>query len=87
MYGVAISVVLISKVTKTVMDKVIEQQNRPLKRYISERPDYIETREEFGYWEIDSVMGKGSKDCIVTLVERKSGCVQIGKLKNHTKMK
>ena len=55
------------------------------KRHISERPEYIENREDFGHWEIDSVMGKGSKDCIVTLVERKSGYLQIGKLKNHTK--
>jgi IS30 family transposase len=55
------------------------------KRHISERPEYIENRKDFGHWEIDSVMGKGSKDCIVTLVERKSGYVQIGKLKDHTK--
>ena len=29
-------------------------------------------------------MGTGSKDCIVTLVERKSGYVMIGKLKDRT---
>jgi IS30 family transposase len=55
------------------------------KKHISERPAHIEKREDIGHWEIDTVMGRGSKDCIVTLVERKSGYVQIGKLPNRTK--
>ena len=55
------------------------------KRHISERPKEVESRQRIGHWEIDTVVGKGSKDCIVTLVERKSGFVQIGKLKNRTK--
>lgn len=55
------------------------------KKHISERPKSVENRKTSGHWEIDTVMGKGSKDCIVTLVERKSGFVQIGKLKNHSK--
>lgn len=55
------------------------------KKHISERPESVEDRKTPGHWEIDTVMGKGSKDCIVTIVERKSGFVQIGKLKNHTK--
>jgi transposase, IS30 family len=55
------------------------------KKHISERAESIEERKYLGHWEIDTVMGEGSKDCIVTLVERKSGFVQIGKLKNHTK--
>lgn len=55
------------------------------KRHISERPKSVEDRKTTGHWEIDTVMGKGSKDCIVTLVERKSGFVQIGKLRNRTK--
>ena len=54
------------------------------KRHISERPKEVEGRRSFGHWEIDTVVGKGSKDCIVSLVERKSGFVQIGKLRNRT---
>jgi IS30 family transposase len=53
------------------------------KKMIFERPDIIETRKTLGHWEIDTVMGKGSKDCIITLVERKSGYVLIGKLPNR----
>jgi IS30 family transposase len=44
----------------------------------------VETRREAGHWEIDTVMGTGSKDCIVTLVDRKSGLLLIGKLKDRT---
>jgi len=40
------------------------------KRHISERPTSVETRRFKGHWEIDTVMGKDSTDCIVTLVER-----------------
>lgn len=54
------------------------------KRHISERPDSIESRRYRGHWEIDTVMGKGSPDCIVTLVERKSGYLLIGKLGDRT---
>jgi IS30 family transposase len=55
------------------------------KRMISERPTCVETRRQLGHWEIDTVMGKGEKDCIVTLVERKSGYLLVGKLINRTK--
>lgn len=54
------------------------------KRHISERPLQIEQRNTIGHWEIDTVMGAGSKDCIVTLVERKTGYVLIGKLPDRT---
>jgi IS30 family transposase len=54
------------------------------KRMISERPPEAETRQQAGHWEIDTVMGSGSKDCIVTLVERKSGLLLIGKLADRT---
>jgi transposase, IS30 family len=55
------------------------------KRMIDERPTYIDAREEVGHWENDTVMGASSeKDCIVTLVERATGTVLIGKLPNRT---
>lgn len=55
------------------------------KRHISERPPSVETRQELGHWEIDTVLGNGSKDCIVTLVERMTGYLLIGKLEARTK--
>ena len=54
------------------------------KRPISERPASVETRRQKGHWEIDTVMGTGSKDCIVSMVERKSGLLLIGKLEDRT---
>lgn len=54
------------------------------KRMIEDRPKHIEYRRKLGHWEIDTVMGKGSKDCIVTIVERMSGYTLIGKLSDRT---
>ena len=40
---------------------------------IEERPEFIETREEFGHWEIDTVLGHKSNDnALLTLIERKT---------------
>lgn len=54
------------------------------KRHISERPHTVESRRFKGHWEIDTVMGRGSTDCIVTIVVRKTGFLVIGKLKDRT---
>lgn len=64
----------------------LERRGRlPGKRMIDERPAEVETRQVAGHWEIDTVMGASwEKACIVTLVERASGYVLIGKLPNRT---
>ena len=41
-------------------------------------------RRQIGHWEIDTVIGTGDLHCIVSLVERKSGYVLIGKLEART---
>lgn len=53
------------------------------KRHISERPAAANERQEFGHWEIDTIHGSG-RDSVVTLVERLTGLVLIGKLANLT---
>ncbi len=56
------------------------------KKMISERPAVVETRQEPGHWEIDTVMGNhASKHCILSMVERQSGYLIIGKLRDRTK--
>ena len=56
------------------------------KKMITDRPASAETREEVGHWEMDTVMGKhASEHCVVSLVERKTGYVLIGKLEDRTK--
>ena len=53
------------------------------KRPIGDRPRQAENRETTGHWEIDTVHG-GGLESIVTLVDRKSGFVQIGQLAQRT---
>ena len=40
------------------------------RRDIDERPKAVETREEPGHWEIDTIVGKGHQGNAVTIVER-----------------
>jgi IS30 family transposase len=55
------------------------------KRHISTRPAAVEKRQELGHWEMDTVMGAhASHHCVITLVERVTGYVLIGKLKDRT---
>ena len=49
------------------------------KRMIGERPALVESRNRIGDWEIDTVHGAG-KAGVVTVVERHSGVVRIGKI-------
>lgn len=64
----------------------LERRGRlPGKRMIDERPAEVESRLQVGHWEIDTVKGAaGNKHCIVTLVERATGYVLIGKLSSCT---
>lgn len=54
------------------------------KRHISERPASVERRKRLGHWEIDTVVGGHTKDCVVTVVERKTGYAVIGKLADRS---
>ncbi len=53
------------------------------KRPIEQRPVAADNRSRVGHWEADTVLGDG-KPCVVTLVERKTGYVEIGKLNART---
>jgi len=53
------------------------------KRPITARPAAVETRAQLGHWEADTVVGPG-RPCILSLVERKTGYVVIGKLRART---
>lgn len=54
------------------------------KRHISERPASVEHRRTVGHWEADTVVGGTAKDCVATLVERKTGYALIGKLTDRS---
>ncbi len=53
------------------------------KRAISERPPGAENRSRIGHLEGDTVLGT-DKHCLLTLVDRKTGYVMIGKLEART---
>ena len=49
------------------------EPKRIMGKIIDLRPKEVETREEFGHWEIDTVVGKRSNDAVLlTLTERKT---------------
>lgn len=61
-----------SRKTKTV--RKARKNTKCLGESIEKRPQHIETREEFGHFEIDSVIGRKDKedDVLLTLIERKT---------------
>jgi len=56
----------------------------PGKRHISERPAAVELRHEIGHWEMDTIVSPADRHCVVTLVERVTGCVLLGKLRSRS---
>ena len=53
------------------------------KRHISERPPTVDRRRELGHWEMDTIVGSGDQHCVVTLVERATGSVLLGKARSR----
>jgi IS30 family transposase len=54
------------------------------KRTIAERPAGAHNRSRVGHLEGDTVIGSSDKHCILTLVDRKTGHLSIGKLRQRT---
>jgi len=52
---------------------------------IEERPEIVDRRERIGDWEADTIIGKGMKGAIVTLVDRKSRYLRMGLVSQRTK--
>ena len=56
----------------------------PNRRSIEERPEIVDLRQRLGDWEVDTIVGKGRRQAIVTLTERKSRLALIGKVERRT---
>jgi len=55
------------------------------KRPITARPAVVETRARIGDWEADTILGpEGTRHCLLSLVERKTGYRVLGKLTART---
>lgn len=61
------------KCKRRVHEKRCRIHKKVFGKSIEERPKEIETRETFGHWEGDSVVGKDGQSSVRTLVERKTG--------------
>jgi len=57
----------------------------PNRVWIDERPQAVEDRNRLGDWEADTIVGKGRKGAIVTLVDRKSRYLRMGLVTRRTK--
>lgn len=73
----------LSRNTKGAKDR---ENKRNLGTSIEERPEIVESRTEFGHWEIDSVLGKKGEDepIVMTLTERMTRYSLWIKARNHT---
>ena len=77
----------VKKNEKRTYKKVKKQQARAnAGTSIEKRPDEVNSREEFGHWEMDSVIGQRgkSKNTLLVLTERKTRDEIIFKLQDHT---
>lgn len=73
------------KVTRRTKNKRTRQHKKILGASIEERPSYIDERQEFGHWEIDTVLGQRKKGAaLLTLTERKTRKEHIIKLEQKT---
>lgn len=64
---------LLQKVRRKTKTQIIRKNKRILGQSIEQRPAEVETRQEFGHWEIDTVIGKRSNDqALLTITERKT---------------
>jgi IS30 family transposase len=51
---------------------------------IDERPAVVDTRQRLGDWEVDTIIGKGHRQAIVSLTERKSRLALLRKVEHKT---
>ena len=74
------------KLHRNTKRQKVRENRRNLGKSIDERPENIDLREEFGHWEIDSVLGRktGKEPAIMVLTERKSRNSIWIKVKDHS---
>lgn len=62
------------KLRRNTKTKRVRKNKRILGQSIEERPSEVEQRQEFGHWEIDTVIGKKDQEdrVLLTLTERKT---------------
>ena len=79
---------LLEKPKRNTKSSNARKNRRILGKSIEERPETVNSREEFGYWEIDSVLGKkkDTEQPIMTIVERQTRMSLWIKVKDHSSL-
>lgn len=74
------------KLSRNTKQHEVRENKKNLGRSIEERLETVDLREEFGHWEIDSVLGKKNENepAVVALTERKHRNSIWLKVKNHS---
>ena len=74
------------KLKRNTKKEKVRKHKRVLGDSIELRPESVELREEFGHWEVDTVLGSKYEDepCTVTMTERKTRNSIWIKAANHT---
>lgn len=74
------------KLSRNTKKEKVRKHKRILGDSIELRPENVELREEFGHWEVDTVVGSKHEDepCTVTMVERKTREAIWIKASDHT---
>lgn len=75
---------IMPKVRRKKRNSVDSRGILPGKRPITDRPTEANTRAEIGHWEGDTVMGGNKFECVLTLVDRKSGYAFVEKITHRT---
>ena len=80
------SIDLPEKLKRNTKKEKVRKNKRILGDSMELRPESVELREEFGHWEVDTVLGSKYEDepCTVTLTERKTRHSFWVKAANHT---
>lgn len=74
------------KLRRNIKPARVRKNKKILGSSINERPSEIDFRDEFGHWEIDTVIGKKSSDdnVLLTIVERKTRNAIVHKIESKT---
>ena len=74
------------KLTRNTKRHEVRENRKILGKSIEERPECVDLREEFGHWEIDSVLGKKGENepAVIALTERKLRKSIWLKVRNHS---
>lgn len=74
------------KLQRNTKSKTVRENRKNLGKSIEERPEIVALREEFGHWELDSVIGQKRKGepVVITLTERKTRMCLWLKVRDHS---